>query len=152
MKRVLMLLVLSTSAAFAGATTPEDEVRQTLSQFVQAYDNLDGDRFAEFFSDDATMFQPRRFARRAENKADIESQFRQVFQTIRGDQTKPPYMEIQPRDLRVQMLSTGVAIVTFHLDDRPNVLNQRTIVWRRTKSGWKIVHIHASEVALPENR
>ena len=147
-----MLLVLFTSAALAGATTPEDEVRHVLSQFVQAYDNLDGDRFAEFFSDDATMFQPRRFARRAENKADIESQFRQVFQTIRGDQTKPPYMEIQPRDLRVQMLSTGVAIVTFHLDDRPNVLNQRTIVWRRTKSGWKIVHIHASEVALPENR
>jgi len=146
-----MLLVLSTSAAFA-ATTPEDEVRQTLSQFVYAFDNLDWDRFAGFFSDDATMFQPRRFTRRAENKAGIESQFRQIFQTIRGDQTKPPYMKIQPRDLRVQMLSTDVAIVTFHLDDRPNVLNRRTIVWQRTKSGWKIVHIHASEVAISETR
>jgi len=147
-----MLLVLSTCAAFAGTTTPEDEVRQALSQFVQAFDNLDWDRFVSFFSEDATMFQPRGFARRAENKGEIESQFRQVFQVIRGDQTKPPYMEIHPRDLRVQMLGTDVAIVTFHLDDRPSVLNRRTIVWQQTKSGWKIVHIHASEVALQETR
>jgi ketosteroid isomerase-like protein len=150
MKRMLVLLILSTCATFAGAATPEDEVRQTLSQFVQAFDNLDWDRFTSFFSEDATMFQPRRFARRAENKGEIESQFRQVFQGIRGNQTKPPYMEIQPRDLRVQVLGADVAMVTFHLDDRPGVLNRRTIVWQRTKSGWKIVHIHASEVALPE--
>jgi hypothetical protein len=50
------------------------------------------------------------------------------------------------------MLGTDVAIVTFHLDDRPSVLNRRTIVWQQTKSGWKIVHIHASEVALQETR
>lgn len=144
------MLILFTCAALAGATNPEDEVRGTLSQFVQAFDNLDWDRFTGFFSDGATLFQPRTFASRAENKAEIESQFRQVFQVIRGDRTKPPYMEIQPRDLRLQMLGTEVAIVTFHLDDRPNVLNRRTIVWQRLKSGWKIVHVHASEVVLSE--
>ena len=145
MKRLLALLLVLVSSGLARSGNPETEVRQTLAQFVQAFDNLDWDRFTAFFSDDATMFQPRRFSRRAENKAEIESQFRQVFETIRGNQTKPPYMDLQPRDLRVQMLGKHVALVTFHLDDRP-ALNRRTIVWQHFKKGWKIVHIHASEV------
>jgi ketosteroid isomerase-like protein len=149
MKRALVLLVLAVCVAFAEASNPEMEVRQALAQFVQAFDNLDRDRFAGFFSDDATMFQPRRFVSRAESRREIESQFRQIFPGIRRDQTKPPYMDIQPRDLRVQMVGMDVAVVTFHLHDRPNVLNRRTIVWQRTKSGWKIIHNHTSEVAIP---
>ena len=150
MKRLLILLLVLVSTAFARSGNPESEVRQTLSQFVQAFDNLDWDRFTAFFSDDATMFQPRRFPRRTENKSEIESQFRQVFETLRGTQTRPPYMDLQPRDLRIQMLSKNVALVTFHLDDRPALLNRRTIVWQHFKTGWKIVHIHASEVPLSQ--
>jgi ketosteroid isomerase-like protein len=146
MKRLLVLLLLLGSVAFARSGNPEAEVRQTLSEFVQAFDNLDWERFTAFFSDGATLFQPRRFPRRAENKFEIESQFRQVFETIRGGQTKPPYMDLRPRDLRIQMLGKDVALVTFHLDDRPALLNRRTIVWQHFKAGWKIVHIHASEV------
>jgi ketosteroid isomerase-like protein len=55
-------------------------------------------------------------------------------------------MDIQPRDLELQMSGT-VAIATFHLDDRPGFLNRRTIVLRKQPSGWKIIHLHASEVA-----
>jgi ketosteroid isomerase-like protein len=151
MKRVLILLLLGICVkASAGTTSPEDEVRQTLAQFVQAFDNLDWDRFTSFFADDATMFQPRRFAPRANNKAEIEAQFQQIFPVIRGSQTKAPYMDIEPRDLRVQMLSSDIAIMTFHLNDRPGVLNRRTIIWQHSKSGWKIMHIHASEVAVQE--
>jgi ketosteroid isomerase-like protein len=148
MKLLLVLSLLLGSTAFARSGNPETEVRQTLSQFVQTFDNLDWDRFTAFFSDDATMFQPRRFPRRTENKSEIESQFRQVFETIRGSQTRPPYMDLLPRDLRIQMLGKNVALVTFHLDDRPALLNRRTIVWQHFKAGWKIVHIHASEVPL----
>jgi ketosteroid isomerase-like protein len=148
MKRLLIWLVVLASTAFARSGNPEPEVRQTLLEFVQAFDNLDWDRFTAFFSPDATLFQPRRFSRRTENKSEIESQFRQVFENIRGDQTKPPYMNLQPRDLRIQMLGKHVALVTFHLDDRPATLNRRTIVWQHFKTGWKIVHIHASEVPL----
>jgi len=148
MKRLRLLLLVLASSPFAHSGNPETEVRQTLSQFVQAFDNLDWDRFTAFFSNDATMFQPRRFRRRAENRSEIESQFRQVFKTIRGTQTRPPYMDLQPRDLRIQMLGKNVALVTFHLDDRPALLNRRTIVWQHFKTGWKIVHIHASEVPL----
>ena len=37
---------------------------------------------------------------------------------------------------------------TFHLDDRAGFLNRRTIVLHKTTAGWKIVHLHASEVAV----
>lgn len=119
-----------------------------MAQFVVAFDNLDWEEFSRFFSTDATMFQPRKFPRRAEDKLEIQSQFRQIFETIRGSQTKPPYMDIQPRNLRVQMLGPEVAIASFHLDDRPSVLNRRTIIWQKQEGTWKIVHLHASEVPL----
>jgi ketosteroid isomerase-like protein len=149
---VVALLLLTASNAFPRSSDPEAEVRQTLAQFVEAFDNLDWNRFIEFFSDDATMFQPRKFPRRADNRTEIESQFRHVFQSIRGSQTKPPYMAVQPLDLHIQMLGSDVAIATFHLDDRPGMLNRRTLVWQKSKSQWKIVHIHASEVPLPESK
>ena len=148
MKTVLtaILLLMPLGVACASDRDPAAEVRETFGQFIQAFDNLDWDHFIGFFSEDATMFQPRRFWRRAGNKAEIESQFREIFPQIRGSQTKPPFMDLQPRDLRVQMLGTEAAIVTFHLDDRPGMLNRRTIVLQHFKSGWKIVHIHASEL------
>jgi len=150
MRKLIGLFLLSTLAGFGQARNPEAELRKTLVQFVQAFDNLDWDRFSSFFSEDATTFQPRKFIRRAENKTEIESQFRQVFERVRGDQTKPPYMDLRPLDLRIQMLGADVAVTTFHLDDRPGVLNRRTLVWQHLKSAWKIVHIHASEVPLQE--
>jgi ketosteroid isomerase-like protein len=149
MKKLLVLLLLSGCTVVGQDRNPEADVRQTLSQFIQAFDNLDRARFADFFANDATMFQPRKFPKRAENKAEIETEFRQVFEIIRGNQSKPPYMDLQPLDLRIQILTADVAIATFHLDDRAGVLNRRTLVLQRFKSGWQIVHIHASEVALP---
>jgi hypothetical protein len=69
-----------------------------------------------------------------------------VFEQIRAGRTQPPYTHLQPRDLKIQSYGE-IAIATFHLDDRPGVLNRRTIVLRRSKGQWKIVHLHASETA-----
>jgi ketosteroid isomerase-like protein len=60
----------------------------------------------------------------------------------------PPYMHIEPRALAIQMFG-DTAIATFNLDDRAGFLNRRTLVLHKTAAGWKIVHLHASEVALP---
>ena len=56
-------------------------------------------------------------------------------------------MDIQPRELTIQVFGNE-AIATFHLDDRVGSLNRRTIVLNKTKKGWKIVHLHASEVSV----
>lgn len=123
------------------------EVRDTLAKFVRAFDDLDWETFRLSFSDDATVFYPRAFPARASGREAFEKTFRLVFEQIRGNKTKAPYMDIQPKDMEVQVYG-DVAIATFHLDDRAGFLNRRTIVLNRRKDGWKIVHLHASEVAV----
>jgi len=56
--------------------------------------------------------------------------------------TMPP-----PKEMKIQLYG-NLAIATFHLEDRGGFLNRRTIVLSRTDKGWKIVHLHASEVAV----
>lgn len=51
-------------------------------------------------------------------------------------------------DVRNLRRFANVAISTFHLDDRTGFVNQRTIVLKKTNAGWKIVHLHASEVPV----
>ena len=149
MKRnIVVFLLLLTNLSVSAKTKPADaEVRETLSGFIQAFDNLQWEQFRSFFADDATVFNPRDVAPRANGRQEIEARFRSVFEQNRGNRSKPPYMDLQPRDLRIQMFG-DVAIATFHLDDRPGVLNRRTIVMHKQSGGWKIVHLHASEVAL----
>jgi ketosteroid isomerase-like protein len=141
---VLFLLISPFLVAQGDAEIAQSEVRDTLANFVLAFDNLDWDKFRLAFSDDATVFYPRGFPQRANGRTEFEKAFKIVFDQIRKGKTRPPYMDIQPKDMRVQSFGT-IAIVTFHLDDRIGFLNRRTIVLNQTKTGWRIVHLHASE-------
>src|SRR5882724_84566 len=153
MKKTLGILVLCLAQSLAAESnkirrmqaggTPE----AMLQDFIRAFDNLEWDQFRGFFADDATVFYPRGFTKRASGRREVEANFRKVFEQIRAGRTQPPYMYLQPRDLQIQRYG-DIAIATFHLDDRPGVLNRRTIVLRRRKDQWKIVHLHASETAL----
>jgi ketosteroid isomerase-like protein len=150
MNTLFSLLLLSAMALPAAAQANparvnESEVRKTLSDFIQVFDNLDWEKFRFAFADDATVFYPRAFPRRADGRADFEQTFKCVFEQIRAGRNKGPYMDLQARDLKIQ-IAGDVAIATFHLDDRPGFLNRRTIVLRKTDQGWKIIHLHASEV------
>jgi ketosteroid isomerase-like protein len=148
-RSALVLILLSTLSivCYAGpADSAESEIRKTVSDFIQAFDNLEWNRFCAAFSDDATVFYPREFPNRANGRQEYEKTFQKVFDRIRAGRTQGPYMDIQPRDLRLQ-IAGEVAIATFHLDDRPGFLNRRTMVLQKQPSGWKIIHLHASEVA-----
>jgi len=148
--RLAVLLLfgsLSTSLIAKDSVSPEAEVQSSLSKFITAFDNLDWEAFRLSFEDDATVFYPRAVPERANGRSEFERTFRTVFEQIRKGRNSGPYMDIQPRKLQIQMLG-DVAIVTFHLDDRPGFLNRRTIVFHKTGSGWKIAHLHASEVAV----
>ena len=143
---LLAILVASSRTSAQTLENPEAEVRQTLTNFIQAFDNLDWDHFRLSFADDATVFYPREFPYRADGRQKFEEFFQKVFDRIRGSRTQAPYVDIQPKDLKIQIVET-VAIATFHLDDRPSAMNRRTIVLHKQASGWKIIHLHASEVA-----
>jgi ketosteroid isomerase-like protein len=151
MTRILLLVLLFGTTASAWAVGPQSadlSPEAVLQSFVRAFDNLDWEQFRDFFADDATVFYPRGFASRAHGRAEFEANFQQVFTQIRGSRKQPPYMDLQPRDLHIQRFG-DVVIATFHLEDRPGLLNRRTIVLHRVGDRWKIVHIHASEVPVP---
>jgi ketosteroid isomerase-like protein len=147
---IVVLLVLVSSAApqvQGDSNTLEAEVRAALAEFISAFNNLDWDRFRLSFDDNATVFYPRAFPERANGRAEFEKAFRGVFQQIRGGRTAGPYMDIQPREIKIQMFD-DIAVATFHLDDRQGFVNRRTIVLQKRDSQWKIVHLHASEVEI----
>ena len=147
--RIAVVLALLLPAVFAQSppAPAEGAVRDALAHFIRAFDDLDWEHFRLAFDDNATVFYPRAMPQRANGRAEFEKAFNTVFQQIRGGKTGPPYIDIQPKELRIQLFG-GVAIATFHLDDRPGFLNRRTMVLNKTKKGRKIVHLHASEVAV----
>lgn len=142
-----LMLTVCLPALTQPASPQQDDLQAALTNFVQAFDNLDWERFRSAFDDDATVFFPRAFPARASGRTEIEKNFKVVFEQIRDGKTTPRFMDIQPKDMEVQRLG-DVAVVTFHLDDRPGILNRRTLVLRKCSNGWKIVHLHASEVKL----
>jgi ketosteroid isomerase-like protein len=144
---LVILLALPTSPAQQQPTSGESEVRHALAKFIDAFDNLDWESFRLAFDDHATVFYPRAFPERANGRAEFEKTFKTVFQQIREGRTTAPYIDIQPRNIKTQMFG-DIAVVTFHLDDRVGFLNRRTVILNRTNSGWKIVHLHASEVPV----
>jgi len=125
---------------------------ETTEEFLKAFMNLDWDRFRSFFAADATVFFPpsANSPERSNKKQEVEAVFRTVFDNARKQKSSPPYLKIQPRDMRVQLLG-DVAIVTFHLDD-PDSTGRRTIVLRHQGRRWLIVHLHASGISVKETR
>ena len=144
----LALLLVFPVNAISQSSPHSSDLNIALARFVTAFDNLDWDAFRLSFEDDATVFYPRAIPARAHGRPEFEHSFKTVFEQIRGGRTSPPYMDIQPKDLLVQDVGDSIAIVTFHLTDRPGFLNRRTMVWHRTHGVWRIAHLHASEVAI----
>lgn len=149
----VLLAAIPLSAQDAEARRLEDARRSyaravelTLERFVRVFNDLDWEPFRAHFADDATVFFPLRSAPlRADGRAELEAVFGEFFRSIRSSSSGPPYLTIEPRDLRIQMLG-GAAIATFHLgDDDESAIGRRTLVLRRDGDGvWRIVHLHGS--------
>ena len=141
----------SKQAELVRVKADEKSIEHALSVFVNAFDNLDWPAFRACFSSDATVFYPTPLiAKRVDSVGDFKQAWFGVFESIKKNsgRTEPPYMDLQPRDVRIDLLSNDVAISTFHLVNG-NVVSRRTLVWKRFPDGWKIVHLHASNVTLP---
>lgn len=90
---------------------------EALAKFIRAFDDLDWEHFRLAFEDNATVFYPRAIPQRANGRAEFEKASKTVFQQIRDGKTATPYMDILPKEMRIQFFG-DVAIATFHLDDR----------------------------------
>ena len=129
----------------------EEQVQQVAEAFIHAFNNLDWDAFRTSFSDDATVFFPMPgLARRATGRSEVEGSFRSVFDEVRRRRTGPPYLNIDPKDMHIQILQDA-AVVTFHLEGS-ELLNRRTVVFQKREGRWLIVHLHASEESTPHQK
>jgi dienelactone hydrolase/ketosteroid isomerase-like protein len=143
-----LVVALNTAQQAASQVSPEPAVRAALTRFLTAFENLDWDVFRASFDDDATAFFPSpEPPRRFEGRAAVEAQFRQVFSSIRAAAPSgPPFQQLAPEDLRIETIGTDAAIATFHLRNEQR-LARRTIVFKHTARGWRIAHLHASNVS-----
>ena len=136
-------------AAADRAVQDSAAVAVALQRFLTAFENLDWGPFRAAFSDSATIFQPvPQMAERVTGPRGIDSTFRAVFAAIRARATGgPPYQRLVPSDLRIEPLSPGLVLVTFQLRSEER-LARRTVLFRHEKAGWRILHLHASNIDL----
>jgi ketosteroid isomerase-like protein len=123
--------------------------------FLAAFDSLQFDTFRGYFAEDMTMFFPfPQFPARVNGRAEVEEVFGKFMTAQREARAKagrPMVQGIAPRDLKVQMASTGVAVVSFHLGAEATPA-RRSVVFRRDPGGWKVMHWHASSPPQAPNR
>jgi ketosteroid isomerase-like protein len=119
--------------------THDPAIDEALTELVSALNNLDRERLEACFAEDATVFLPWGGRRKP-------TIWNERFDEMRATLPGPPYQDIQPRDVRVDMLGS-VALVTFHLP-QPDISGRRTLVLKSTSAGWKIMHLHASTLPL----
>lgn len=132
----------------AAARQDSAGVADALNRFLTAFENLDWAPFRAAFSDSATVFQPApEMAERVMGPGGIDSTFRAVFADIRAHATGgPPYHRLVPTNLRIQPLTPGLVLVTFELRNAAR-LGRRTVLFRHEDAGWRIFHLHASNIA-----
>jgi ketosteroid isomerase-like protein len=152
-KKFLVLGLLASTAAILESTVAQENpgtpsIDEALLAFLTAFDNLDWQAFRNCFSRTATIFHPAApNIRRIDSPDSFEKAWLGIFERIRNSsgRTSPPYMSLNPVDLRVDNLCEDVALVTFHLIDGSTV-SRRTLVFKRDSGGWKVVHLHASNI------
>jgi ketosteroid isomerase-like protein len=145
---VMMFLTQHISAQGFRRNSAENKIRNTANDFVAAFVSLDWERFRSYFAGSATAFFPpsAKLSARVDGKRAIENVFAKVFENARKQNSSPPYLKIEPLELRIQMLG-DVAVVTFHLND-PGMFGRRTVVFRKFGKRWLIVHLHAAGVPI----
>ena len=129
----------------------KSSVEKTLSAFLLAFDNLDWPAFRAFFAGNVTMFHPAApNIKRIDTPQAFEAAWLGVFARIKkqSGRNHPPYMNLQPQDLRIEILSPVFALATFHLIDG-DIVSRRSILLKPDSGEWKILHLHASNLTSP---
>jgi len=121
-----------------------------LLAFLHAFEDCDLPRMEAAFAPDATCFDraPREPGDLAQyhRAMGMPAGMRQLAANLPRSAAGPPYQRLDPRNLACDAYGE-IALCTFELDGADN-LGRRTIVMRKHAEGWKIIHIHASNVYL----
>jgi uncharacterized protein (TIGR02246 family) len=138
-----VLVCLGASASsFAG---PKADIRQLEQESNAAYAANDLEKYFSYYADDAVFWFP-------EGRTDVPSykkewsDFLKTGAGIKAGTTSDMHIRFSPRgDVAVASyvlhLTTQEADKKVHSED-----HQETDVWFKTDGGWKIAHVHYSDV------
>lgn len=143
----VLLASCASLAAQPTASAVGRTANETAVAFLEAFNALEANAFDAFFAEDATMFFPSGpFPQeRVQGRAAVTAAFHRFFDMARG--RGATRLSIQPQDLVVQDYG-DFAVASFHLRGNGNI-GRRSIVLRRERGHWLIVHFHASSLELP---
>jgi ketosteroid isomerase-like protein len=131
--------------AAACAPTPE----AALDKFLLAFNALDWPTFASCLADDVTLFNPdipgATSLHRLDGRAAVERSFRGVFDAASAS-TPPQGPNIRPAHLTLRR-DGNFAVATFEFPRGESAFGRRTVLLVRRGGGWRIAHIHASNVS-----
>jgi ketosteroid isomerase-like protein len=124
------------------------QIQTAAKHFLGVFDNFEWEPFCASWASEPTVFFPfDDTPERVSGQAAVEARFRRFFDEVRARKSGPPYLHIQPRELRVQQYGDA-GLVTFMLDQPPVLggppLARRTLLFVREKETWKLAHLHAS--------
>lgn len=149
MRKFLLGLALLAATMPASAKAPApSSAEKTVMDFLDAFNALDAPRFDRFFAPDVTMFFPQAPIfppGRVDGKAAVTDMFHRFFDSARH--AGQDHLNITPVNLEVQQIG-NVAVASFELAGKDR-LGRRSIVFRRDREGWRIVHFHASSADMP---
>jgi ketosteroid isomerase-like protein len=140
------LLCLLCTASFAGAKTDIDKLEQ---DFNAAYAANDLDKYFGYYTDDAILWFP-------EGRTDIPAYKKEWSEFLAGGGA---IKALTLHDMHVRLSpknDTAIASYVLHLtqqeaDKKVHTDDfQETDVWFKGADGWKITHVHYSQVPKPK--
>ena len=147
---VPLALLLSGCATAPDPKADEAAVMAVADRLVNGINAFDADAIADLFADEATLFHPIGAPPRYAGLEAIRKSWHDRFDAGRAaGQTQ----NVVPKRPVVQLFG-DTAILTFELGDlpedpaAPGRLSRRTLVMHRTAEGWKIVHLHGSNILV----
>lgn len=156
-RRGVMAAVGLAAAGPAVAAGPEAQagaqVEAALRAFLTAFENCDLPAMASAFAPEATSFDRTTMSPSGQATIRLDPWRRvagpppgmwAVAENLKKTGSGPPYQRLEPQDLLIQA-SADMAVCSFHLAG-PHLLGRRTIVMAKRPGGWKIIHLHASQV------
>jgi len=124
-------------------------VRAAAEQFLRVFDNLEWEAFRANWAAEPSVFFPfDDTPERVSGRAAVEARFRKFFDETRAHTPGPPYLHLQPRELRVERHGDA-GLVTFMLGGPGKRIGRRTLLFVLENGAWKLVHLHASNIAQP---
>ena len=144
----LFAIIPVTFAAARSADATRAEVQSTFEHCMQAFRTLDGSGFDACLDDDVSLFNPdipeANTLHLVHGRADVSAYFHAMFDGVRAHAPQPR-LDVQPRDVVIQ-LAGDTAVVTFEFARADGGYGRRTMVLVHRHGGWKILHIHASNI------